>query len=162
MVIFTAKVSKKRVLAFAAILVVILAAVFWAAPNRKQAGESQISAQTSGAVGGIKSNEDRLAYLEKLGYQAAEQPQNVQEVVIPEAFDETYAAYNLLQLECGFDLTKYKGKQVTLYTYSIKDYPGEQNVQADLLIYKSKIIGGGIYTVALDGFMHGLRAPDPQ
>jgi len=163
MIIFTAKVSKKRILAFIAIVAVILVAVFWAAPDKEQTGQEPVSAQTSGSVGGIKTNKDRLTYLNGLGYQTTEeQPKSMQEVLIPKTFDATYSEYNLLQLECGFDLTGYKGKRVTLYTYGIKNYPGEENVLADLLVYKDKIIGGGVYTVALDGFMHGLRAADQK
>ena len=163
MIIFTAKVSKKRILAFVAIVVVILVAIFWAVPGKKDVKQDQTTTETSIAVGVIKTNKDRLEYLKGLGYQMTEdQPKSMQEVVIPKTFDATYSQYNLLQLQCGFDLTKYKGKRVTLYTYGIKNYPGEKDVLADLLVYKDKIIGGGVYTVALDGFMHGLRAPDPK
>ena len=67
---------------------------------------------------------------------------------------------NHLQQECGFDLLHYTGKKVDLVTYSITNYPTGEEVLADLLLYGDKLIGGAIYTTAVDGFMHGLRAVD--
>ena len=81
------------------------------------------------------------------------------EVVIPQVFDDVYENYNAMQLRCGFDLSEYKGRQVELYTYSLSEYPGfDGEVMCDLLVLGGKVIGGNIYTAALDGFMHGLRA----
>ena len=65
--------------------------------------------------------------------------------------------YNRIQQSCGFDLTSYRGKKVTLYTYTVTNYPGQADVRCDLLVHRNKVIGGNLYTTAIDGFMHGLK-----
>lgn len=108
-------------------------------------------------VKGVKSNEDRIAYLESLGWTVNSETISVEELVIPKEFDESYDEYLALQSEQGFDLTAYRGKRVKRYTYEITNYPtGESGVQASLLIYKNIVIGGEILSPTADGFLHGL------
>jgi len=84
----------------------------------------------------------------------------VEELLIPEEFDETYNDYLKLQADQGFDLTKYRGKRVKRYAYEIKNYPtGETGVQAGLLLYRNTVIGGEILSAQLNGFIHGLALP---
>ena len=73
------------------------------------------------------------------------------------SLDSVYEEYNNLQKECGFDLSPYKGKNLTLYTYRLTNYPGEPEAMADVLLKGEKVVGGSVYSAALDGFMHGLR-----
>ena len=65
---------------------------------------------------GVKSNEDRIAYLGSYGWTVSEEPVSVEELLIPEEFDETYSQYLELQASQGFDLTQYCGKRVKRYT----------------------------------------------
>ena len=84
----------------------------------------------------------------------------VEELIIPEQFDETYSQYLELQASQGFDLTDYCGKRVKRYTYEITNYPtGESGIQAGLLVYKSTVIGGDVLSAQLGGFIHGLEMP---
>ena len=109
---------------------------------------------------GVKTNEDRVAYLESYGWQVYPEPVSVEELLIPEEFDETYDQYLALQSGQGFDLTKYRGKRVKRYTYEITNYPsGETGVQANLLLYKTTVVGGEVLSPELDGFLHGLAMP---
>ena len=109
---------------------------------------------------GVRTNEDRVAYLEQYGWTVDPEPAAVEELLIPETFDETYAQYLELQSSQGFDLTKYCGKRVKRYAYTITNYPtGETGVQAGLLIYKNTVIGGEVLSSQLDGFIHGLALP---
>ena len=87
-------------------------------------------------------------------------PIAVEELIIPEQFDETYSQYLELQASQGFDLTDYCGKRVKRYTYEITNYPtGESGIQAGLLVYKSTVIGGDVLSAQLGGFIHGLEMP---
>ena len=43
-----------------------------------------------------------------------------------------------------------------LTTFRVTNWPDEEEVLADDLVYKKKVIGGAIYTAAVDGFMKGL------
>lgn len=109
---------------------------------------------------GIKTNEDRVTYLQEHGWQVKEQPIATQELIIPDSFDESYAEYLTLQEEQGFDLERYAGKRVKRYTYEITNYPtGEQGVQLNLLLYKNTVVGGEVLSAQLDGFLHGLSMP---
>lgn len=84
----------------------------------------------------------------------------MEELIIPEQFDETYSQYLELQASQGFDLTDYCGKRVKRYTYEITNYPtGESGIQAGLLVYKSTVIGGDVLSAQLGGFIHGLEMP---
>lgn len=82
-------------------------------------------------------------------------------MVIPETFGDVYQNYNAIQTEQGFDLSKFKGKQVTRSTYSVLNYPEQKEyIRANLLIYNDEIIGGDICSVyAKNGFMHGFVFP---
>ncbi len=56
--------------------------------------------------------DERIAYLSQFGWSVEEESAEVQEIIIPSEFDEVYENYNKLQLEQGFDLTKYMSKRV--------------------------------------------------
>ena len=102
----------------------------------------------------------RTAYLQELGYEVEATPVSVREIVIPADSDGVFAAYNEIQTAAGYDLTPYCGERVKCWTYTVKNYPGEADVQAHLLVYNEKIIGGDIAAVKQDGFCHGLiRCP---
>ncbi len=109
---------------------------------------------------GVKTNEDRVAYLGEYGWQVKQDPLATQELIIPDQFDDSYTEYLTLQSEQGFDLEKYAGKRVKRYTYEITNYPtGESGVQINLLIYKNTVVGGEVLSAQLDGFLHGLSMP---
>lgn len=158
MFIFTARVDRKRIVAGAAALV-LLCGTALAVGNLSDQRSVGVSASTS-VPKKIKSNEDRIAYLESFGWQVEQEPVSVEELLIPEQFDETYQEYLALQSSQGFDLTQYQGKRVKRYTYQITNYPtGEAGVQAALLLYKNTVIGGEVLSPSLNGFLHGLEMP---
>ena len=110
---------------------------------------------------GIKTNEDRVAYLESYGWTVSPEAVSVEELLIPEEFDETYDQYLALQAQQGFDLTQYKGKRVKRYTYQVTNYPsGESGVEAGLLIYKNTVVAGEVLSTKLGGFIQGLAMPE--
>lgn len=110
---------------------------------------------------GIKTNEDRVAYLESYGWTVSPEAVSVEELLIPEEFDETYDQYLALQAQQGFDLTQYKGKRVKRYTYEVTNYPsGESGVEAGLLIYKNTVVAGEVLSTKLGGFIQGLAMPE--
>ena len=113
-----------------------------------------------GAEQKLGGNDDREAYLESLGWQVDNEPVGEKQVVIPREFSAVYEEYNRLQLAQGYDLSQYCGMQATIFTYAIHNYEGYVgNVVADLYIHEDVLIGGDIHSLALDGFMHGLKKP---
>lgn len=119
-----------------------------------------VSAMADISPKGIRTNEDRIHYLAAYGWETTGEPVSTQELLIPTEMDESYTEYLTLQNEQGFELEKYAGKRVKRYTYELTNYPtGEVGVQANLLIYRNRVVGGEVLSPRLDGFLHGLLKP---
>ncbi len=106
----------------------------------------------------IKTNEDRIAFLSQFGWRVNERPVEETEVTIPEKFDKVFTGYNEIQKRQGLDLSKYKGKTVTRYTYEVTNYSGDSGkVYANVIVYRNKVIGGDICSANVGGFIHGFN-----
>lgn len=157
MFIITAKVPRRKI-AFGAVLGVLLCCC----AMTLQLGEAVRTASVSAAPSpkGIRTNQDRVEYLTAYGWEIKEEPLATQELIIPDELDDSYLDYLALQQKQGFDLERYSGKRVKRYTYEITNYPsGETGVQANLLLYRTTIVGGEVLSPQLDGFLHGLAMP---
>ncbi len=105
----------------------------------------------------VKTNEDRIALLSGLGWQVSEQPVEEVQVQIPAEFDSVLDRYNSLQMDQGLDLSKYKRKTLTRYTYQVTNYPDyEGTVYANLLVYRNKVVAGDLCSASADGFVSPL------
>jgi hypothetical protein len=156
--IFTAKVNRKKLILGAVAAVLLCGAAIFAATALHARGAAALS--TGREPTGVKTNDDRITYLASYGWTVESQPISVEELMIPQEFDDTYTQYLQLQASQGFDLTKYCGKRVKRYAYAITNYPtGEEGVQAGLLIYKNTVIGGEVLSPQLNGFIHDLKKP---
>ncbi|MGE4282369.1 MAG: DUF4830 domain-containing protein [Clostridia bacterium] len=109
----------------------------------------------------VRSNEERVAFLKQFGWEVVEKPIEIMEVQIPEELDQVYINYNNIQKEIGLDLEKYRGKRVKRYTYKVINHPTckDDEVRANLFIYKEDVVAGDIMTTDIDGFMHSLLYP---
>lgn len=106
---------------------------------------------------GVKTNEDRLEFISRCGIEVSGEAKESEKFTVPEKFDRVLSAYNEIQKEQGFDLTKYKNKKVTRYTYSVSGYEGyEGEVNINLIIYRNTVIGCDISSVAPNGFVKPL------
>ena len=147
MFIFTAKLNKKKAIVIVLAIALILTAIIVLA-GRRDRDTTYIPAETAA---------DIVAYLENLGWQVAPEPIEVQEILIPREFDAVYEAYNVMQIEAGFDLRDHRGRPATRYRWQVLNYPGQtEGVIADVLVSGGYIIGGDIQSVTIDGFIHGL------
>lgn len=164
MIIYTAKLNRRRLAAggvTALVLVCALAVLFGVFDRGSTSAGEVISPKK------LRTAEDRLSFLGSYGWLVREEPLAVEEILIPKEMGPEYDDYLALQRQQGFDLQKYAGKRVRRYTYEILNYPtGETGVQASLLIYKNTVVGADVLSPALDGFIHGLEmpqaAPSPQ
>ncbi len=157
MFVISMKTSKKKLLWILGVAA-LLVAIFLVWPK----GAAQGSAKNDKT--GLKGATDtqRVAFLKSFDWEVEPQPTSVREVVIPEIFDDVYKEYNAIQLKQGFDLSKFAGQRAKRWTYSVRNYPGQEGaegIQANVLVCDGKIIGGDICSVALDGFMHGFTTP---
>ena len=109
----------------------------------------------------VRTNEQRLAYINSFGWQVEPEPVEIAEVIIPAQFDRLYEEYNALQKPAGHDLSRHTGRRAKRYTYVVTNYPGQgQDVRLNLLVRDNRVIGGDVYSMGPDGFMHGLAAPE--
>ena len=101
-----------------------------------------------------KTNEQRIAYISKFGWDAGITHTDVKEVRIPVRFDETYEQYNELQKQQGFDLRKFRACSVKEYTYALNGAEGSSvPINAHLLVLDGEIIGADISSAEADGFV---------
>ena len=106
------------------------------------------------------SDQERVAYLEGLGWTADLSPIETLSFALPQPLNESYLEYNELKLQQGFDLSPYAGMQVTRYSYRITNYPDyPEDVQADLYLCGDEIIGGDILYCGDKGFVATLTYP---
>lgn len=153
MVIFTAKLNRKKLIAIAAAAVAIILFVIVLSNRGTGTTITETAAQK------LSTPEARVEYLASVGYTVAPEPVRTQEVGIPEEFSEVYDRYNAMQMAQGFDLTKYRGKRVMQYVYQIENWPQDgdtEPVYATLLLYKDKLIAGEISRGGENGFLRPL------
>ena len=106
----------------------------------------------------VTCTEERVAYLEELGWCVDPESESAQTVCIPGEFSDVYTRYNELQQQQGFDLRDYAGKECTLYSYQVTNALYDDTlVLADLYIKNDRVIAGDIHSTALNGFMVGIR-----
>ncbi len=98
----------------------------------------------------VKGKEDRVKFLERLGWDILEDSETVADIRIPEEFDEIYKRYNSLQKTEGLNLEKYKGKKVKLYTYTVTNHKDGKAV-ATIIVYKNRVIAGDVSLAVTDG-----------
>ena len=150
-----ANIKKMLLIILAAILILTGAFVLL-----KRGGESK-STVKNGMNLKAETAEERIAFLSQFGYEVTQDPLKVEEVIIPEKFDETYTQYNEIQKTQNFDLEKYKGCRVKKWTYEVTNYKGYENsdgiIEANLLIYNSLVIGADIQCLEQDGFIKALN-----
>ena len=107
---------------------------------------------------GVKTEADRVAFLRQFGWEVKGEPVEVKEVTIPAEFDKIFTGYNEIQKRQGLDLSDYKKKKVTRYTYEVANYKEADGVvYANLLVYRNRVIGGDLCSADVTGFIHGFE-----
>ena len=101
--------------------------------------------------------EERIAFFRQFGYEVNESPTEVKEVVVPTEFDEMYNEYNELQKKQGLDLSKYKNKRVTRYTYEATGYENCSDVVfVNIIVYRNTVIACDVSSTDPEGFVAPL------
>lgn len=151
MFVYTLKFDKKK---FLFILIMIALVIFGIILLLGIGGGKSHTQKPEGRAGTESKREE---YLCSLGWQIETPAMSVERVMIPKSFSDVFIRYNELQKSQGFDLSKYAGKEVELYTYKVTNHESRDTVLAELYVYKGKIIGGDVHSSALDGFMSPLK-----
>jgi hypothetical protein len=122
-----------------------------------QPPSSPTDAEVSYFYDKVKNAEDAANFLSQFGWEVNVQPVENKTVTIPAEFDKVFAAYNELQREQGLNLSKYKNKEVTRYTFAVTNYPDyEGTVYANVLVYRNRVIGGDLCSAEMSGFVTGF------
>ena len=152
MLIWTARLSKKKAVLTVVIMGLAIAALICLFAQRDSAGSS--------AAAPLTTNEARVEYLRSFGWEVSPEPLETLQFLLPETLSEPYLSYNQLQKSQGFDLNTCCGKQVARYTYAVTNYPGHPaDVQANLYICEELPVAGDIFCAGADGFQSGLAFP---
>ena len=150
MFVITTKVSKTKLAALVTLLiaVLVLAAILAAAKT----GTPEAADARNG-----ETNEARVAYITRQGWQINAEPIQTQSVKIPTENTEVFNRYNELQKTQGFDLTQYTGRQATRYVYEVLNAPeAEGPVYATVFVLDGRIVAGDVTDTAPGGKMRGV------
>lgn len=149
MLIWTAKFSRKKAAGAVILMGVVMAALIvlmGRVPEEPEAPQPRLTC-----------NEERVAYLQSLGWEVEPEPIETLQFLLPAKLEEPYRTYNELQLSQGFDLAKCCGKQVSRCTYTVTNYPGQvTGVQANLYICEDVPVAGDVCSSGARGFQEPL------
>lgn len=157
MFVFSLRANKKRAILMIVLLAVIALGLFLTRnSNLPVTEDSGISLKASNA-------EERIAFLSQFGWEIDEDPVQVEEIIIPAEFDETYKKYNEIQLAQNLDLSVYAGRTAKKWTYTVKNYPGYEVdnscIRANIIVFDGAVIGGDVSSLEQGGFMQGFDFP---
>lgn len=154
MFVCSVKMSTLKFVGAIVLCLVVLLSIFMMADSNEAATVETVSYE------GIKTEEARRHFLEELGFQLADESAREGTLTLPKTLDRVLVGYNEIQKSQGFDLSKYCGKTITRYTYTVTNYPDyEGTVYANLLIYRGRVIGGDVCSHESGGFVKGLSYP---
>ncbi len=161
MFIYSFRASTLKFLGIISVTLVALIAIIAFVPVYAE-NTGSVNTATDGQVSysydKVKSSADAVNFLAQFGWTVdGGKPESAQ-VTIPAEFDKVFAAYNEIQKAQGLDLSKYKKKELTRYTFEVtnyKDYDGK--VYANVLVYRNKVVGGDICSADVSGFVHGFE-----
>ena len=95
----------------------------------------------------IRTAEDAANFLAQFGWEIDREPIEIKTVTVPAEFDKVFSAYNEIQKAQGLNLARYRGKEVTRYTFRVLNYEGTTlPVYANVLVYRNRVIGGDVYS----------------
>lgn len=159
MFVYALRANTLRFFSIIGIALIVLVSLILFVPGYEITTTSSIQAEKEKIkYDKIKTPEDRIEFLSQFGWEVNETPITENEIKIPDEFDKILKTYNEVQKQQGLDLSKYKGKTVTRYTYEITNYPNYSGkVYANVILYKNRVIGGDICSADINGFIHGFK-----
>ena len=104
------------------------------------------------------TNKMIVDYVKTLGWEVNPTPAQITHLTVPYEFDAVFETYNAVQKNSGFDLTEFRGKPVTRYTYRLLNHKESNsvNVMLGVLVYENRIVAGDISSTDKNGFMHAI------
>ena len=161
MFIYSIKATTVKFAALITVAIISLTAVILLVPEYTPRTTAAIArANASYNYDKIKTNDDRVAFLSQFGWDVDVDPVEEVTMRIPAEFDRVMNTYNELQKRGGLDLSKYKGREVTRYSYNVRNYPDyDGTVTANVIVYKNRVIGGDVSSSDVSGFIGTFEYP---
>lgn len=138
MFIYSVRASTVKFVAVVALCIIGLGILLGAS------GDDAVFAAANGTeinYGGVRSDEERIKFIEQFGLSVKVEPITEETVALPETFDKVLNEYNELQKLQGLDLSKYKSKRVTHYTYEVTNYEHSGVVYVNLYVTRGRVVG---------------------
>ena len=108
----------------------------------------------------LSTNEQRVAYLQELGWQVSPEPIETLDLQLPEELTPQWDEYLTLQAKQGLPFADCAGQAVRRFTYTVANYPGfPDGVQANLFLCGDRLVGGDIIATGENGFQTVLAFP---
>ena len=158
MFIYSVRASTVKLSALIAVALILLVGVSAVATTDSVAASAPVGINYSG----MKTNEDRVAFIEQFGVRVDPNPVEEKPFLMPENFDRIISGYNELQKKQGLDLSKYAKKKVTRYTYKVENYDSEGEVFVNLFVHRQRIIACDISSISPEGFVIPLTLVDKE
>lgn len=157
MFIYALRASTLKFFGIILLSVAVLCCLLVLVPHYEAAEETAGDVSASVRYDGVRTNEDRIAFIAQFGYTVASEPVEQCEFTLPEEFDRVLAGYNELQKQQGLDLSRYRKKTVTRYTYTVTSDVGYDGVvYINLLVFRDRVVGCDLATADPAGFVRPL------
>ncbi len=158
MFVYSMRASTVKLVGVICVALTVLIALIAFVPTYAVSSSTDADAEVTYKYDKIKTVSDAASFLSQFGWEVDPTPAEIKTVTIPGEFDKVFAAYNELQKLQGLNLAKYKNKDVTRYTFRIKNYEGyDGTVYANVLVLRNRVIGGDICSADATGFVHGFE-----
>ena len=159
MFVCTVRANTLKFFGVIAVSVAVLCAIILSVPEYRPVSTKAVAAQAEKyTYDKVKTPEDAVTFLAQFGWEVENEPLEEVKINIPTEFDKVMNAYNELQRSQGLDLTKYRGRDVTRYTFRVTNYPDYTGtVLANVITYKGKVIGGDLCSSDVTGFICGFE-----
>ena len=151
MFIYSVRASTIRFFSVIALTLTLLATLLIVGSNTR---DSVFASSDTVDFSNVKTNDDRVAFISQFNVNVKEAPTETVDFRVPESFDKVIAGYNEIQKKQGLDLTKYKNKRVTRYTYEASGYEGSQDtVFVNIIVYRNTVIACDVSSTDPEGFV---------
>lgn len=159
MFICTIRANTLKFFSVIAVSLVILCTIILTIPEYTPVSTKAIMTATEKySYDKIKTVDDVRNFLAQFGWDVEAAPAEEVKIKIPAEFDKVMNSYNELQRNQGLDLSKYRGKEVTRYTFKVTNYEGYKGtVMANVIVYKNRVIGGDLCSSDVTGFISGFE-----
>ncbi len=151
MFVYSVRASTVR---FFAVITLTLALLVGILIFGSSGGNAVYASSVSVDFSGIKTNDERIKFISEFGISVDEAPIETVDFSVPENFDRIIAGYNEIQRTQGLDISKYKNKKVTRYTYLVKNYEGYNGeVHVNLIMYRNTVVACDVSSADPAGFI---------